>query len=94
MGEHTPGPWVRSGVNIERIITADEHHLICDLVVGRTTDEADANCKLIAAAPELLKALKLIASIKREGGRYDNLVAAPIIAQKAIELVEGGEVSL
>lgn len=69
MAQHTPGPWranAEFGYDIE---TADGHFQIAtvrdesdDLLLDRQyapiPSEADANARLIAAAPDLLQALK------------------------------------
>ncbi len=58
MAEHTPGPWVQDkwghvqdtggrGVRFEGVTIA-----------GRSTEETKANARLIAAAPDLLEALR------------------------------------
>ena len=59
MSTHTPGPWL----NDHRVILGrafdGSHKNICDRVRGQTPDAADANACLIAAAPDLLAALRL-----------------------------------
>ena len=66
-GKHTPGPWVVETQKEIRLIvvgpvTGDtELDLICDMDLGawgRGKREALANARLIAAAPELLEALR------------------------------------
>jgi len=64
--KHTPGPWIKIG----RIIDSDSHregpHVlerICIVDDGPTEDESKANAALIAAAPELLKALKALVNV-------------------------------
>lgn len=62
MAGHTPGPWaLRRGHSVVEIRT------VAGLAVAQTTSdaywqsfsaEADANARLIAAAPEMLEALK------------------------------------
>lgn len=66
MSKHTPGPWFAVGgwVEVERDDIAD----ICSCCpedfgqehIGRNYKEVMANARLIAAAPELLSALKEI----------------------------------
>ena len=55
MSTHTPGPWTEVG----RYIETDEY-TICEMFSPRTREERDANQRLIAAAPELLEALKAL----------------------------------
>jgi hypothetical protein len=54
VSKHTPGPWTEVG----RYIETDEC-TICEMFSARTREERDANQRLIAAAPELLGALRL-----------------------------------
>lgn len=71
MSEHTPGPWTAEGgmvLDSRRNIVAsrwswrhadkDENALRSDEAIHPV--EADANCRLIAAAPELLEALEVL----------------------------------
>lgn len=56
--EHTPGPWVQTGVSI-----MSETPLRLIAVVGapsERTDEDAYNARLIAAAPDMLGALKAV----------------------------------
>ncbi len=62
--KHTPGPWVADGCVIEHFdaplkfdIAVTRQHLIWT----PDTEHAEANARLIAAAPELLEACKLAA---------------------------------
>ena len=68
MTQHTPGPWeVRTG----EFIKDSEGKAIayCQSSNGtRNVDEVHANARLIAAAPDLLKALD------KTAGRIDNLL--------------------
>lgn len=58
---HTPGPWGCDGTEVHA-----EHLVICTAYRSRTDDEGnwmsneevEANARLIAAAPELLRALR------------------------------------
>jgi hypothetical protein len=61
---HTPGPWAIERNHNGRIFgisaLSAKHDLdmVCDLPFQSSNVENDANAKLIAAAPELLKALQ------------------------------------
>ena len=107
---HTPGPWnfaraVKPGANeennhliyngekrhIAEVFQYQEHDFIIELA------EASANARLIAAAPELLEALKEIAKgegpysmdrLTHANNTIENMIA---IAQQAIAKAEGGE---
>lgn len=66
--KHTPGPWLLSHHNAPIADTGDydlvttidgsDNHRVADWFNGSEVDEA--NAKLIAAAPELLSALKAV----------------------------------
>ena len=61
MSKHTPGPWEVDGW-MGGVRVKSERHVIADCVVRTDTldeaEEADANARLIAAAPVLLKTLR------------------------------------
>lgn len=59
--KHTPAPWIwqydgtdKSGL---KVIAGDDLNIV-DFVGGENIQEAEANARLIAAAPELLEALE------------------------------------
>src|SRR3990167_10924858 len=62
----TPGPWSvidseREDAVAEQQVVASNGEYICDLIpilIGNHVEESEANAALIAAAPELLSALK------------------------------------
>ena len=64
--KHTPGPWdiheSEGRIEIHPADDIDGLRVIADLVFGDTlsADECRANARLIAAAPDLLEALKQI----------------------------------
>jgi hypothetical protein len=62
MSKHTPGPWRRMGTNV-----GDEVGQIAtlsfDSLVRMKEPERIANARLIAAAPELLEALKYMINV-------------------------------
>lgn len=53
----TPGPWT---FNDDDWSVEAGHHIICEM----HGDNAEANARLIAAAPELLEALKALAQLE------------------------------
>jgi hypothetical protein len=64
MSTYTPGPWVAQGNLVMKDVIA-----ICDTAVNVTYyDEWEANARLIAAAPDLLEALRDIAGLNDEDG--------------------------
>lgn len=72
---HTPGPW--SAAHIERECTLRRYHNIympgsagaAVYSMGCAPDEAAANARLIASAPDLLKSLEAI--VARVTGEFD-----------------------
>lgn len=61
--QYTPGPWrihkysTDLVKDAERIVGADGSSVVMD-VYGKSLENADANARLIAAAPDLLEALE------------------------------------
>jgi hypothetical protein len=53
--KHTPGPW---SIRQESVWSVGTDHEMTALVYGCTDEEEEANAHLIAAAPDLLGALK------------------------------------
>lgn len=98
MGQHTAGPW-RIDWNISRLdIFAAGGQLIARLLRSTkdgapTYDDAEAiaNARLIAAAPELLKALAdLVARCEYDGIPNDSLPAVEA-ARDAIAKAQGSQ---
>lgn len=62
--QHTPGPWTIRPYNFDNVRGAHgvfpegRRIPICHSIMGGDLEEADANAALIAAAPELLAALR------------------------------------
>ena len=100
---HTPGPWTarREGGTWYVEVGRDQDYFdICELFGGG--DKMEANARLIAAAPELLDALKdLDTRIMPEERKYDEwdycrihkdiLYEFDAIVKQALALVEGDE---
>jgi len=69
--KHTPGPWESSCAPFDMAVTVTAKGKQMDILGARGTlnDEAEANIKLAAAAPELLGALmNLVADWERAHG--------------------------
>lgn len=69
---HTPWPWTEhEGFILGRFNSDNEIHDICDTRCAPPDDdticEMDANARLIAAAPELLEALKSFVVLYKQG---------------------------
>ena len=67
--QHTPGPWHLGSGNGEGSIYAENDRMrletggttlypVCDIQTGWNTEEDQANARLIAAAPQMLAALR------------------------------------
>ena len=56
--EHTPGPWVVIDEREKRYITDSSDDAIAQVYRDVGTSYFEANCLLVAAAPELLAALQ------------------------------------
>lgn len=102
--KHTPGPWMLAEAvtgrhaitNMRRIRSKNEeleHGAICEVYGVADGSVAHANARLIAAAPELLEALKLmLAGTQKDCGKVcmpgDNAVRS---AFAAIAKATGGQ---
>lgn len=91
MSKHTPGPWQ---IEYQRIVDCNPtlgrtfNKVIADVV--QDNDEKVANLFLIAAAPELLKALKLCRdAVIRYSGAETSLYEVTM-ANEVINKAEGG----
>jgi len=79
VSEHTPGPWIEVGRYIET-----DRHIICEMFSAASREERDANQRLIAAAPELLEALKaLMHEVDESGNGYAKDFGWPVAVGKA-----------
>ena len=65
MSKHTPGPWWNSDLEVG---TVPMMMVKVAKVSGATYEEALANARLIASAPELLKVLEKMVEIWEVGG--------------------------
>ena len=95
-GKHTPGTWIakrmRNGeTNGDFDIDSVSGHFIAESIGGMDIEEEEANAHLIAAAPELLDALKQIERLSREADSNLVDVRAMLgdIARDAIAKAEG-----
>ena len=57
MNKHTKGPWRAEIGPINSLIHTKDKSIACTYTANTTPEEAEANARLIAAAPELLEAL-------------------------------------
>lgn len=63
MSKHTPGPWHRNVPPARKycvVFSGRNTHVAAVKSDGLTDSEIEANCNLIAAAPDLLEALEVI----------------------------------
>ena len=85
MINHTPAPWSRNSDD-------DIHDANGDVVCGAngpTAEEQEANARLIAAAPEMLEALREIAKLASGISRRADARRIGCEAGRVIRLVEG-----
>jgi hypothetical protein len=94
----TPGPWAYEPAHIEdgaamcpRIVSLHPDYLYVQIADIQRTDSPRrmANAHLIAAAPELLEALKNLVGLAEMRGKLHEFKAALDVAQVAIEKAEG-----
>lgn len=88
--QHTPGPWHNlQGFNKEGLFVCEEiEPNICEMTSSRSIEETQANARLIAAAPELLEALKGMLEWSRRV-TVSNPGMEPAKALQAIAKAEG-----
>ncbi len=89
---HTQGPWVADAVSSDTFLIHVEHHTMW--MVAKTYTKADAD--LIAAAPDLLEALKelafIVETVAHLQGRERELLPTADRARAAIARATGGSV--
>lgn len=94
--KHTPGPWKQKGVttaNNGHVFCGDVHIADCINCNKLPPKEAEANAKLIAAAPDMVEALKRISSINHNLGTLTDThmlgkcieIAAAVLAKVGAE---------
>lgn len=97
MSKHTPGPWIAVGSMVE--IGDDEVPDVCTCnpqLFGQghlpiTSEREYANAHLIAAAPELLEALKRLIATGLDEREYHEFMSNPAhYARAAINKATGG----
>lgn len=90
MSKHTPGPWWANGIEVG---AGPLMQVKVAKAGGATYEEAKANAKLLAAAPDLLKALEPFVrySSSNEVIRIEVRTADIKTARAAIAKATGGE---
>lgn len=84
--KYTSGPWKVSKEKTGTYVTNEQDlYLACVGVLEPSPEENEANAKLIAAAPELLEACKLI----QNSNSWDEVCKAHNLLEKAISKAEG-----
>jgi len=87
---HTPGPWVNDSSHSEwgkNVVWAGD--VVIAHVVDDQHDNADANARLIAAAPELLAALKMAVRVMQDNDIDESMAGEFEIWTDAIAKAEG-----
>ncbi len=90
MSKPTEGPWIAYGGGKRRwaVGKAGGGHCVCQLT-QHGDGESKANARLIAAAPELLEALKKCAAVcAGDTTHKDGLIEALELARKALAKAE------
>lgn len=79
---HTAGPWRHD----RRAILTPTGHCVAEVFSGGadSLEEADANGRLIAAAPELLRCAEMALEELQEYGRFNPLARVAIRALQAV----------
>ena len=86
MSKHTPGPWKYNKLSYFSLVLAGAIQ-VCKLFCGgKERDEVEANACLIAAAPDMLKALK---AVNTEYTLHGSLTDSHRLVKRAIEKAEG-----
>jgi hypothetical protein len=94
---HTPGPWTLEFWGDREIdVYSGEDTLVCSLRGGSThpDDDSDADANLIAAAPDLLAALREVADgceRRLRKGKDQGDLDTLRVCRSAIAKAEGGE---
>ena len=84
--KHTPAPWKIFRQDEDLIIINESSRpSIADITGGNGLEEDEANAKLIAAAPELLEALKQIEQFSDCGDDFIAVCKMKSIATEAIK---------
>jgi hypothetical protein len=94
VSNHTPGPWHYEESPLKTgwcVVTGNNYLADVHKHVGATADDArdEANARLIAAAPELLEALEVIANIANEPHHERALTAILDIARNSSAKAKG-----
>lgn len=84
MSKHTPGPWKQHLVDETLIVASDRTTVASTSIDYDKAETAEANARLIAAAPELLEALKIardyiganLGTYAQAGADFDKVSAA------------------
>ena len=93
--QHTPGPWFTDETDASDVyryvLPAGREGLVCRVPL-RMKDSGEANARLIAAAPDMLAALRSIAAITTCTDQDHEAMCAEIqgICREALAKVTGG----
>jgi hypothetical protein len=70
--KYTPGPWDLDEGDKSTVYELETSELVAEVDRGRSAGETEANGRLIAAAPDLLEALKVFVWPYQEGHGLDD----------------------
>lgn len=85
---HTPGPWAIDSRNGSCYVVAPDAATTVAEVKLPTDEQGDADARLIAAAPDLLAALKAVVT-PQAGGAFRNLTGEN--AMRALDAIQKAE---
>jgi hypothetical protein len=85
---HTPGPWFASGTDVKPL--GDRPFICWTGTPERDLSEAQANARLIAAAPDMLAALEAFVGSRKGDGMGWTLDSLEALAREALAKAKGG----
>lgn len=94
--KHTPGPWeaeVRTPIGITYVWQGGTENAIAKVYAG-VIEDAEANARLIAAAPELLRVAELAATLNTQTNHIGSGMLAELVerARAAIAKATGNTI--
>lgn len=89
IASHTPGPWIfpSHGRTVDAVLANGRYVALCEVYSGAANSipEADANQRLIAAAPDMIAAVKHAVKVLRRAHTVAENNSRPIAAAYFLE---------